>query len=191
MTHQAVNAIFPYLSDPFSASNMKKLLLLAATIAAVSGCKKQDEFINPVYNCECGSIKWQGVDYPFQMAEYVLGDPDDILSRKYYLTADVRTEFETEPHQLNIQLGVDTVNHTPFFIPDPDVLNWFEEINQNDALLPYRTYTSTVGLVNITPAILGGNERVSFEMIIREVVNGDTVGFEISTKGSFNVNIAN
>ncbi|MBI1267456.1 MAG: hypothetical protein GC193_08510 [Cryomorphaceae bacterium] len=170
---------------------MKKVLLLLTIALAVGSCKKTDEFVNPVFMCDCGSIKWGGVEYPLQMAEYVLGDPENFLSRKYVLTADVRTEFEVEPHNLNIQLGVDSVDQQLFYIPNPDVLNWFEEINQNDILLPYRTYTSTVGLVNITPAILGGNETVSFEMILREVVNSDTVGFDISMKGNFNVTINN
>ena len=41
----------------------------------------------------------------------------------------------------------------------------------------------------ITPALLGGTETVAFEMLLREVVGDDTVGFEIPFSGSFSATI--
>jgi hypothetical protein len=123
------------------------------------------------------------------MAEYVRSVPDDLFSRRYYLTADIRQEGENLPHNLNIQIGIDSLTGTSLFIPEFDVFNLFEEVNQNDELMPYRRYEATEGFVNVTAAFLGGNEPVNYQMILKEVVNGQQVGFDVSVAGEFNVTI--
>lgn len=163
--------------------------LLLIMMLFLAGCAKNEDFVNPEYMCECGTITWQGEEYPLLMAEYTQPDDDNILSRRYFLTADIRLEGETEAHNLNIQLGTDSVDQVVQFIPEDEVFNYFEEVNQNDELLPVRTYTCTNGVVNFSPAFLGGTESVSFEMVLRETVNGQPVGFDISFKGNFSVEI--
>lgn len=159
-------------------------------ITLLFACKKTEEFVNPEFMCECGVVKWNGIDYPLLMAEVVRTNPENPFSRRYYLTADVRLEGEVEPHNLNIQISIDTIGPGAFYIPENNVVTLFEEVNQNDELLPYRAYECTNGLVNVTPAILGGEERADYQMILREVVNGELVGFDESVSGDFQVTIA-
>ncbi|WP_306640028.1 hypothetical protein [Sanyastnella coralliicola] len=170
---------------------MKRVLFLGllTIIIGALGCAKNEEFVNPVYMCECGSVSWQGTAYPLQLAEYVQPDEDNFLSRRYYLTADIRLEGQTQPHTLAITLGTDSVDQVVQFIPADTVFNLVEEIDQNSQLLPYRTYVCTNGVVNFNPAFLGGRESVAFEMILRETIGTDTVGFDIPFSGSFNVTI--
>lgn len=165
------------------------LFAFFAALLVLSACKKTEPYENPVFNCNCGTIKWNNVEYPLLMAEYVRSIPDDMFSRRYYLTADIRLEGEVAPHNLNIQIGIDSVVSTSHFIPEFDVFTLFEEVNQNDELTPYRSYSATQGFVNVTAAFLGGVEKVNYQMILKEVVNGQQVGFDISVAGDFNVMI--
>jgi hypothetical protein len=170
---------------------MKKYLLFFSviTLLAAAGCKKSEEFVNPEFMCECGTLSWNGTEYPLLMAEYVIEGEDLFLSRRYFLTTDIRLEGEEMPHNLSFQLGIDSVDQGILYIPTDSVFNLVEEVDQNDQLFPYRTYTGINGIVNTSPAILGGTESVSFQIILRETVNGDTVGFDIPFSGSFTVNI--
>ena len=165
------------------------VLFFAITAFAFVGCKKSEDFVNPIYDCDCGTVKWNGEDYPLLMAEYVHANPEDIFSRRYYITADLRGEGDTEPHNLSVQIGIDSLGGSVFYIPENEVFNLFEEVNNGDELLPYRTYACTNGVVNVTPAILGGTESVSFQMILKETVDGQFVGFDIPVSGSFKVDI--
>ena len=178
----------------FSRSNlivMKKFLLFFSLVLGLAfvGCQKSEDFVNPEFMCECGSLNWNGQEYPLLMAEYVLEGEDLFLSRRYFLTTDIRLEGESKPHNLSFQLGIDSVDQAVLYIPADTVFNLVEEVDQNDELFPYRTYTGTNGIVNVNPAILGGTESVSFQIILRETVNGDTVGFDIPFSGNFTVDI--
>ena len=169
---------------------MKKYLFALGAIAVLAfGCAKNEDFINPVFNCECGSITWDGVNYPLQMAEWVQADTGNFLSRRYFLTADIRQDGENKPHNLSIQLDIDSIDQTVHFIPADQLYNIFEEVNENDNLLPYRQYVCTNGVIDLSPAILGGEESVAAEMLLREVVGGDTVGFDIEFSMDFTVTI--
>lgn len=167
----------------------KLLIILPLAVILLFACKKSEEFVNPEFMCECGVVKWNGVDYPLLMAEYVRANPENPFSRRYYLTADIRLEGEVEPHNLNVQFTIDTVGAGPLYIPENNVVTLFEEVNQNDELMPYRSYECTNGVINMTPAILGGVERADYQMVLKEVVNGELVGFDISISGDFTVNI--
>lgn len=162
---------------------------LALVALAVAGCKKTDPFVNPVYQCNCGTITWDGTTYPLLMSEYVELSDDEPWSRRYYFTADIRTADEVEAHNLNIQIEVDSLITGSLFIPENNVKTLFEEVNENDELLPYRQYTAMQGVVNISPVFLAGDEEGDYQMIVKEVVNGAPVGFDISVAGDFVVTI--
>lgn len=165
------------------------LLFAAVALFFIAGCKKSEEFINPVYECNCGTVKWRNADYPLLMAKYVESIPGDNFSRRYYLTADIRQEGETLPHNLNIQIGIDSLTSPSFYIPENDVFTLFEEVNDNDEMTPIRTYAATTGFVNVGGAIIGGEESVNYQMVLKEVVNGQQVGFDISAAGEFEITI--
>lgn len=169
---------------------MRTIILTFVLISFVFvGCKKSENFVNPVYDCDCGAVKWDGENYPLLMAEYVRSNPENPFSRRYYITADLRGEGATEPHNLSIQIGIDSLGGSVFYIPENDIYNLLEEVNSGDELLPYRSYACTNGVVNVTPAILGGVESVTFQMIVRETVDGQFVGFDIPVSGNFKVDI--
>lgn len=155
----------------------------------VTACKKTDDYVNPVFMCECGGFTWQGSPYELLMAEYVqLGD-DLPLSRRYYATAEIHLEGELAAHNLNYTLDIDTVTQSVFFVAADTIPFIVEEINFNDDLLPYRKYIATDGIISIAPAILGGTETVQFEVTLKEEFNGQLVGFDIPFAGSMAVGI--
>ena len=154
-------------------------------LAAIS-CKKSSDFINPEYMCNCGSLIWQGETFSLNNAEYVLANDSLLLSRKYYLTADVAAEDEVGTHSLNIYFDLDSVDHPQFFIPEDTVAVYIEEIDEN-AAIPFKTYAAVNGVINVNGALLGGTERVSMDLILQQTTNGVPVGFEISFKGNFSV----
>lgn len=162
-------------------------LLLIITIAAIAGCKKSEPYINPVFECNCGSVQWNDREIQLLMAEYVESEPGNIFSRRYYLTADLRQPGDEEAHNLNIQIGIDSLTGSQLFIPEQEVFTLFEEVNKNDELSPLRAYVATQGFIGVNAAILGGEERVQYQMILKEVVNGQLVGFDIAVSGSFTV----
>lgn len=164
-------------------------LLLILTIAVITGCKKSEPYINPVFECSCGAVQWNNRDIQLLMAEYVESEPGNIFSRRYYLTADLRQPGDDEAHNLNIQIGIDSLTGTQLFIPEQEVFTLFEEVNNNDELSPLRTYVATQGFVGVNAAILGGEERVQYQMILKEVVDGQLVGFDLSVSGEFTVRI--
>lgn len=171
---------------------MKKYIALSFVcflMMAFVACKKSEDFVNPVYACECGALTWEGESFPLLDASYILAAEDLPLSRKYYLTSDVRAENETETHSINVSFELDSVDHPIFYVPEDTVAVLIEEINLNNELFPYRQYISTVGVINVNGAIFGGQESVSMDLILKELVNGTPVGFDISFKGNFSVNV--
>ncbi len=172
--------------------NMKKYTiptLIAFLLIAFTACKKSEEFVNPNFVCECGALTWEGESFELLAAEYILASDTLPLSRKYYLTSDVRAENETETHSINVSFELDSVDHPIFFVPEDTVAVLVEEINLNNELFPYRQYISTVGVINVNGAIFGGRESISMDLILKEVVNGTPVGFDISFQGNFSVNV--
>lgn len=165
------------------------MLVLAVIGVMAFGCAKNPDFVNPVFQCDCGTFTFDGVDYPLQMAEYVPANDTTDVGRRYFLTADIREGSESLPHNLSMQLEIDSVTTPIHYIPADGLFNLVEEVNENDNLLPYRTYVVTNGVINVTPAIFGGEETVSMECIIRETVAGDTVGFDIPFNSTFTVTI--
>ena len=76
-------------------SSTGKFIAVAAVIASgifATGCYKSPEFINPVYDCDCGSMVFADSTYALKMAEIVVPDSLEPLSRSYHIVADLRTE---------------------------------------------------------------------------------------------------
>ena len=126
------------------------------------------------------------------MSEYVLPNDTILVSRKYFITADISQEGETKPHNLNMSFEVDSVTQSPFFVgSDSDLIITIEEVNFNDPILPVRTYEAQEGIFYISPAILGGTETVSFQLNTKELYNGQPVGFNVPISGGMTVEIIN
>jgi hypothetical protein len=177
----------------------KRTLLFGGIFSAslsmltLSGCQKNPEFVNPVYACGCGALNWSGVEYPLLDANYILTDELEETSRRYYVTSDVKVEGENGAHSVNVIIEVNDVVESVFYVGDDDedaILDVvIHEINENDPILPLRTYVPVDGVVQIVPAILGGTETASFNLIVRELYDGDLVGFEKSLTGNLSVQI--
>ncbi|NQX92597.1 MAG: hypothetical protein HRT74_10825 [Flavobacteriales bacterium] len=167
---------------------MKKVgfLITALTLIIFASCKKSEEFVNPEYMCECGNITWQGEQFPLLAAEYTRVNDSLPLSRRYYLTADVASETETETHSVNIYFDLDSIDQPEFFINLDTVDVYIEEIDLNSDL-PFKTFTATDGIVNVNGAVLGGRETASMDLILRQTVGGAPAGLEFSFKGNFAV----
>lgn len=173
---------------------MKKTgFILLAGIAAtvlVAGCKKSDEFVNPVYMCNCGVMNWLGSEYPLLGAHYIVPDTANPLSRRYYISAETSLEGELLTHNLNMRLEVDSVTKGVFYVEDDDDLEILvEEINYNDPIDTLVTYLPVDGVVSIAPALLGGTESVQFNLVLKRFYNGSLVGFEVPFSGNLSVNI--
>ena len=169
------------------------LILSIAAATGLSSCYESPEFINPVYNCECGAITLNGQPFPLKMAEAVVWDSLQPLSRRYHLVADMRDAGQIEAHapahDFTVTLEFDSINRPVFYIPTDGIVHGMQEIDHSDEFFPVRDYVATNAVITPTPAFLGGTETVSFEMLLKEAVNGNPVGFEIPFSGSFVVNI--
>ena len=75
---------------------MKKILPLLVLFLAIAfvGCYDANDFVNPVYNCECGTMTYNGTELPLKMAEAIVPDSANPLSRRYHLVADLRSDAE-------------------------------------------------------------------------------------------------
>lgn len=171
---------------------MKKVIYLFLFVLAVgavfTSCKKSEEFINPVYECECGKVSWFGSTHDLLMSEFVRPDETNILSRRYYITADVSASGESEPHHLNIIIETDSVHHEFFdLMLSPFISVEVEEVNYNDPTVLVRTYVPVIGNVNINSAILGGTESASFNLSVQESFNGTPAGAILPLSGSLTV----
>ena len=175
---------------------MKKILplLLIGLMATFSACYDADDFINPVYNCECGTMTYNGAQLPLKMAEAIVPDSANPLSRRYHLVADLRSEGEIEEHaaarDLTVFLEIDTLDQNVYYIPADGLPNLIQEIDRSDTLFGgVRDFVVTNGVVQITPAYFGGPEPVTFQFEMREVIDGELVGFVVPLSGTFTVEI--
>ncbi|MEY3398041.1 MAG: hypothetical protein RL220_635 [Bacteroidota bacterium] len=164
-------------------------LAILGVSALFSGCKKTPDYVNPVYSCGCGAMSWVGTQYPLLDANYIIPIEGEALSRRYYCSADVQIEGETGTHNVNLIIEISDVSESVIYVGDDEVEMEIvaHEVNENDPILPVRTYVATDGVVQISPALLGGNEPVSFNLIVRELYDGDLVGFEKALTGNLNV----
>lgn len=174
---------------------MNRLSLSIVAIAsiivagALSSCSKTPDFINPVYDCACGTIEYKGESYALKMAEIVVPDTTNSLSRSYHIVADMRTPEEIDAHvpahDVTFHMSFETLDDVVFYLPQDSVLHLVQEINHGDDLQGIVNYQGTNGVIQVNQAITGGEESVTFDMNLREVVDGSFVGFEVPFTGSF------
>ncbi len=69
------------------------LSFAALVILILSGCTKYNDFEGEVYDCDCGSMVWDGRDVTLRLAEVVSLDDSAV---RYHIVADVRTQAELD-----------------------------------------------------------------------------------------------
>jgi hypothetical protein len=133
-------------------------------------------------------VNWFGSNHDLLMSEFVRPDENNILSRRYYITADVAATGESEPHHLNIIIETDSVHHEYFdLMLSPFISVQIEEVNYNDPTVLVRTFVPVIGNVSITPAIFGGSESASFNLNVQQSFNGSPAGAIIPLTGNLDV----
>jgi hypothetical protein len=171
------------------------LLMIVLVIGTFTACHKTEEYIPVPYDCKCGKFTWRGTSFDLLDANYILADSTVMLSRKYYITADVQGEDEDLTHTVSMTIDIANVGSGLFYIDadeeeEDDFAATVYERNDNAIVRPFRTYRPIQGLVQVSPAFLGGPENVQFNLILKEVDdNGNMVGFEFSFTGTFKVNV--
>lgn len=164
-------------------------LLTVALLGALSGCYKAPEFVNPVYNCDCGTVTFGDSLYNLKMAEAVVPDSLEPLSRSYHIVADLRTPDEVDAHvpahDLTFHFSFPVLDDVVYYVQQEDIQHLVQVINHGDDIFPIRNYKATDGSIVITPAYSGGDETVEFNLSIRESVDSILVGVPIAFSGSF------
>ncbi len=166
---------------------------LAITWSLATGCYKSPEFINPVYDCACGSIGFNDSDYNLKMAEAVVPDSLEPLSRSYHIVADLRTADEIDAHlpahDLTFRFSFDVLDDEVYYVQQEEIEHLVQIINQGDDIFGVRDFKATDGSIVIDRALSGGPETVEFNLTLREWVDSTLVGLPVGFTGSFTSNI--
>jgi hypothetical protein len=187
-----------YFRTPFENRLMNKISFIIAAAAlcmTLSACKKTADYVPIPYTCVCGDLSWQGVSYPLLDANYILSDSVEWESRRYYITADVALEGETQTHSINTWIEIpDLDGGGTFQINQAQELNeltaWVDEFNLNDPIDSLRHYVPVQAVVKVTEApLVGGTETVSFVIILNEYVDGNLVDIPVNYSGGFTVEV--
>lgn len=175
----------------FSLKTNSIVLVLGISSFLLS-CKKTEEYIPEPYKCDCGQMTWQGSTYDLLDANYVRLIEEEELSRRYYITAEVKSNQESKPHSVNFYIEIPDVTTSIFDLTEDDIefAAKAEQVNQNDPLLPLRTFEAQSGRVVVSPAFLGGTENIQFSVILQETFNGSNVGGPVSISGNFKVEVS-
>jgi len=171
---------------------VKSIALVLSISSVLLSCKKTEEYIPEPYKCDCGQMTWQGSTYDLLDANYVRLIEEEELSRRYYITAEVKSSTESKPHSVNFYIEIPDVTSSIFDLTEDDIefAAKAEQVNQNDPLLPLRTFEAQSGRVVVSPAFLGGTENVQFSVILQETFNGCNVGGPVSISGNFKVEVS-
>lgn len=173
--------------------------LFVAASFIFSGCKKTPDYVPNPHKCECGSLTWQGKEYQLLDAEQIRTDESVLYSRRFYITANVALEGESQTHNVNTWIEIpDVLAHSNgLFNIDVttqtvDFTAKVDEFNLNDPFFSLRQYGVRQGVVRVTPAPLaGGTETVSYQFILGELnSNGNMIGPDITYSGSFTVSVS-
>ena len=171
------------------ANRIQFSLLIVALVGVLAGCYKAPEFINPVYSCECGSVTFGDSLYNLKMAEAVVPDSLEPLSRSYHIVADLRTPEEVDAHvpahDLTFHFSFPVLDAVMYDVQQEDIQHIVQVINHGDDLHPIRDYKATAGTININAASNGGEETVNFNLTVRESVDSILVGLPIAFTGTF------
>ncbi|MBO74213.1 MAG: hypothetical protein CMD33_02955 [Flavobacteriales bacterium] len=172
-----------------TANRIHFSLLFVAFVGVLTGCYKAPEFINPVYSCECGTVTFGESLYTLKMAEAVVPDSLEPMSRSYHIVADLRTPDEVDAHvaahDLTFHFSFPILDDLVYYVQQEDVQHLVQVINHGDDLFPIRNYKATDGSIVINPAYNGGEETVEFNLSIRESVDSILVGLPIAFTGTF------
>lgn len=173
-------------------SVFKLFLFAVLTTMVASSCQKTADYVAPVYACGCGNFTWKGANVQLLDANYIESDPEESLSRRYYITASIKSELEEQPHSVNFWIEIPNVEEGVFQLDDDtfEFTALAHEVNDNDEFFPLREFVPIEGVVTVNPAFLGGPETVSFNLIMREWYDEDLVGMQFGFTGSFTVNVS-
>ena len=164
-------------------------LLIVVLIGALASCYKAPEFINPVYSCECGSVTFRDSLYNLKMAEAVVPDSLEPLSRSYHIVADLRTPEEVDAHvpahDLTFHFSFPVLDALMYDIQQEDIQYLVQVIKHVDNLPTIQDYIATAGTIEIDAASNGGEETVEFNLSIRESVDSILVGEPVAFTGIF------
>ncbi len=171
------------------ANRIQYSFVAVTIIGLFAGCYKAPEFVNPVYSCDCGTITFSETLYTLKMAEALVPDSLEPMSRSYHIVADLRTQDEVDAHipahDLTFHFSFPTLDGEVYYIEQQPVQHLVQVINQGDNLFPIRNYKATEGSIDISAADNGGEETVEFNLIVRESVDSILVGSPITFKGTF------
>ncbi len=168
------------------------LSLIVFSAVIFSGCKKTPEYVAEPYACKCGSFNWRGNSYDLLDANYILSDSLVDMSRRYYITGDVKEEGQAEPHSVNFIIEIPDVTTAIFDLTEDEAEFEAEaqQVNQNDDLIPVKYYRAVSGRVTVAPAFFGGSEQVRYSVFLQEVFNGTDVGSPFPFTGDFTVEVS-
>lgn len=165
------------------------LLFTAFVAVLLVACSTSEDYLPPVYECNCGTLVLDGDSMKVLGAEFVyLPGEDSLFTRRYFVTADAQTEDETKEHAVSLILDVPSVAQGSVFYPQEGAFTQVDETNFNVAFDTTQTYRITNGVAAIMAAPLtGGEETVNVDFLIRREQNGELVGFERTLQGDFKV----
>ena len=170
---------------------ISSLLLPAATAVLLAACSTSEDYLPPAYTCDCGTLVLDGDSLAVLGAEFVyLPGEDSLFTRRYFVTADAKTDGELQEHAVSLTLDVLNVQSGAIFYPDSGVFTQVDETNFNVAFDTTQTFRITNGVASVMAAPLtGGEETVSIDFLIRREQDGELVGFERPLKGDFTLDI--
>ena len=170
---------------------ISSLLLPAATAVLLAACSTSEDYLPPAYTCDCGTLVLDGDSLTVLGAEFVyLPGEDSLFTRRYFVTADAKTDGELKEHAVSLTLDVPNVQSGAIFYPDSGVFTQVDETNFNVAFDTTQTFRITNGVASVMAAPLtGGEETVNIDFLIRREQDGELVGFERTLKGDFTVDI--
>ena len=174
-----------------TANRIHFSLLIVAFVGALAGCYKAPEFINPVYSCECGSVTFDDSLYNLKMAEVVVPDSLEPLSRSYHIVADLRTPDEVDAHvpahDLTFHFSFPELNEgtNVYYVQQEDIQYLVQIINHGEDIFPILNYKATEGSIVIYPAFNGGEETVEFNLTVRKSLDSILVESPIAVTGTF------
>lgn len=167
------------------------LLVPAALATALAACSTSEDYLPPAYTCDCGTLVLDGDSMEVLGAEFVyLPGEDSLFTRRYFVTADAKTDGELKEHAVSLTLDVLNVQSGAIFYPADGVFTQVDETNFNVAFDTTQTYRITNGVASVMAAPLtGGEETVNLDFLIRREQNGELVGFERTLKGDFTLTV--
>ncbi len=166
-------------------------LFLSAAVLLLAACSTSEDYLPPAYSCDCGTLVLDGDSLEVLGAEYVyLPGEDSLFSRRYFVTADAKTDGELKEHGVSLTLDVPNVQQGAIFYPDSGVFTQVDETNFNVNFDTTQTFRITNGVASVVAApIDGGEESVALDFLIRRELDGELVGFERTLKGNFTVQV--